>query len=76
MADTPRPLPDILAIFADGQADASITPQDMRDFVVSVNRLFNLYTSPSYANDTAAAAGGVQLGDVYRNGNFVMVRVS
>lgn len=32
--------------------------------------------SASYANDTAAAAGGVPVGGFYRNGNFVMVRLS
>lgn len=32
--------------------------------------------STSYANDAAAAAGGVQIGALYRNGSAVMVRVS
>jgi hypothetical protein len=34
-----------------------------------------LAASPSYANDTAAAAGGVGIDRLYRNGNFVMVRL-
>ena len=30
----------------------------------------------NYANDTAAAAGGVKVGGMYRNGSALMVRVS
>ena len=30
----------------------------------------------SYDDDTAAAAGGVRVGQQYRNGNFIMVRLS
>lgn len=35
MSDTVRSKSELQSIFADGQADGSITPQDMRDFVVS-----------------------------------------
>lgn len=35
-----------------------------------------LAQSASYANDAAAAAGGVIVGGLYRNGSQVMVRVS
>jgi hypothetical protein len=35
-----------------------------------------LHTSTSYANDAAAAAGGVVLGQFYRNGSVVMIRVA
>lgn len=35
-----------------------------------------LQQSPSYANDAAAAAGGVGVGVVYRNGSQVMVRIA
>jgi len=35
-----------------------------------------LAASPSYADDAAAAAGGVPVGYRYRNGSAVMVRVS
>ena len=31
---------------------------------------------PNYANDTAAASGGVPIGGLYRNGSVVQVRVS
>jgi hypothetical protein len=34
-----------------------------------------LAASPSYANDAAAAAGGVKVGGYYRNGSVVQVRV-
>jgi len=37
---------------------------------------FQLPTSTSYANDAAAAAGGVLVGELYRNGSAVMVRVA
>lgn len=30
----------------------------------------------NYANDTAAAAGGVAVGQLYRNGSIVQVRVT
>lgn len=32
--------------------------------------------STSYANDVAAAAGGVAVGEFYRNGSIVQIRVS
>ena len=32
--------------------------------------------SLNFADDTAAAAGGIPLGGLYRNGNFVQIRVS
>lgn len=38
--------------------------------------LSTLANAPSYANDAAAAAGGVPLNTLYRNGNFVMVRLT
>lgn len=37
MADTERTKTELLAIFADGQPDGSITPQDMRDYVVTAD---------------------------------------
>lgn len=35
-----------------------------------------IQAATSYANDTAAAAGGIPVGGVYRNGNFIMVRLT
>ena len=34
-----------------------------------------LQASNSYADDAAAAAGGVELGELYRNGNIVQIRI-
>ena len=33
-------------------------------------------TLSNYANDTAAAAGGVAVGQLYRNGSVIQVRVT
>lgn len=46
---------------------------DHAAFVASVAAL---PTAASYANDAAAAAGGVAVGGLYRNGSAVMVRVT
>ena len=35
-----------------------------------------LAASTSYANDTAAAAGGVVVGQFYRNGSVLQIRVT
>lgn len=76
MADTPRTLAELQTMFADSQPDNSITPQDVRDLIMSVINMVDLANQPSYANDAAAAAGGVAVGARYRNGNFVLVRLS
>jgi hypothetical protein len=44
----------------------------VNEFVV----LSEVSGSLDFANDTAAEAGGVPLGGLYRNGNFVMIRLS
>lgn len=38
--------------------------------------LTEVSASLNYADDTAAAAGGVPLGGLYRNGNFIQIRIS
>ena len=38
--------------------------------------LSQVSASLNYADDTAAAAGGVPLGGLYRNGNFILIRIS
>jgi len=38
--------------------------------------LSSVSSSLNFADDTAAAAGGVPLGGLYRNGNFVMIRLT
>jgi hypothetical protein len=35
-----------------------------------------LQASPSYADDTAAGLGGVEIGGLYRNGNDVKIRMT
>ena len=37
--------------------------------------LTQISSSLNYADDTAAAAGGVPLGGLYRNGNFILIRI-
>lgn len=36
----------------------------------------SLKTSPSYGTDAEAAAGGVAIGDFYRNGSIVQIRIT
>ena len=54
-------------------------PTDVfRDWVVAVDRIFRgglLGTLVSAANDAAAAAAGVPLNGLYRNGSAVQIRV-
>jgi len=44
--------------------------------VSSFTTLASVSSSLNFADDTAAAAGGVPLGGLYRNGNFVMIRLT
>ena len=50
------------------------------DFFDRLSRLqqavAQLPTKGSYGSDAAAAAGGVGIGEVYRNGSFICVRVA
>lgn len=76
MPDTPRSLAYLIGTsFVAGQVEG-IGSDDFRDFVSSVPIGLTLQASSSYADDTAAAAGGVPIGGYYRNGNFVMVRLT
>jgi hypothetical protein len=43
---------------------------------VSQDDLAGFNTLPNYANDAAAASGGVAIGGMYRNGSVIMVRVA
>ena len=56
----------------------SPSPQEFqRQTAVQLNAFFQrLANLPDYANDAAAAAGGVAVGELYRNGSQVMCRVS
>ena len=51
-------------------ADVYIASQT---FLVAMSQLSG---QPSYANDAAAKAGGVELNMPYRNGSLIMVRVA
>ena len=55
------------------------TPDWPRKIATAINALMGRTTYTglgNYANDAAAATGGVEIGDLYRNGSVVMVRVS
>ena len=43
---------------------------------IAPDNISGLNTLPNYANDAAAASGGVAVGAMYRNGSVLMVRVS
>jgi hypothetical protein len=43
---------------------------------LKVSGRINFANLPAYSDDAAAAAGGVEIGDLYRNGGFVIVRIS
>jgi len=49
------------------------TQTSWQDFSVLAS---SLVASSSYANDTEAAAGGVDIGELYRNGNIVQIRLT
>lgn len=55
-----------------GQVTVAGVPLVANDLV----RLDALAASTSYANDAAAAAGGVPVGQLYRNGSAVQIRVT
>lgn len=38
--------------------------------------LYDVASGNGYINDTQAAAGGVPIGGLYRNGNFIQIRIS
>ena len=46
--------------------------QTLQSFTI----LSNVSASLNFTDDTTAAAGGVPLGGLYRNGNFVMIRLT
>ena len=48
-----------------------------RQVTTQLNSFFQRLASlPNYANDAAAAIGGVAIGDLYRNGSVVQIRVT
>ena len=44
--------------------------------LVVENGVLHLVNVPSYASDAAAAAGGIPIGGIYRNGNFLIIRIA
>ena len=58
-----------------GKADATGGTIDTPT-VTGAILMTTLAASTSYANDAAAAAGGVALYQLYRNGNLVQIRLS
>lgn len=46
------------------------------EWIQLLNLLSLLVGTPSYANDAAAAVGGVAVGQIYRNGSTVCVRMA
>lgn len=57
MSDTARTLSALLTIFADGQAKGSITPQDMRDLLVSIQTAYGGMEITTAAETTIETAG-------------------
>jgi hypothetical protein len=43
---------------------------------LTVTGSINFLGLGNYADDTSAAAGGVAIGQIYRNGNFIVIRIS
>ena len=74
MAGRFKPPAQAAVVNSDGRLTAAWTAyfQDTSD---AVGALASLASGASYANDAAAAAGGVAIGSLYRNGSVVCVRV-
>ena len=62
----------VSASFATNAVSASYLNPITNSYVV----LTQVSQSLNYVDDTAAAAGGVPLGGIYRNGNFILIRLS
>ena len=62
----------VSASFATNAASASYLNPITNSYVV----LTQVSQSLNYVDDVAAAAGGVPLGGIYRNGNFILIRLS
>ncbi|HNC90519.1 MAG TPA: hypothetical protein PL000_16425, partial [Anaerolineales bacterium] len=45
-------------------------------FSITAAGMLNMVVPANYANDAAAAAGGVPVGGVYRNGSVLQIRVT
>ena len=62
MADTQRTQSTLLtSLFQDGQADGAITPQDVRDFIVSATPSVVALSMDGNATETAVAVAGTHV---------------
>jgi hypothetical protein len=68
--DTTNTLANLSAILLD------ILTGGVRRFVVYATGKLNIIPPAEFADDTAAAAGGLAIGDVYRTGSILKVRVA
>lgn len=73
----------VQSVTADNAISASYAVSASYFFTSSVtnaatasNYIMSNYIANEYADDTAAAAGGVPLGGIYRTGNVVVVRIA
>jgi hypothetical protein len=57
-------------------ATTAVTASYLNPIVNSYIILSQVSQSLDFADDAAAAAGGVPLGGLYRNGNFILIRIS
>ena len=57
-------------------ASYALTSSYLNPIVSSYVVLTQVSQSLNFADDTSAAAGGVPLGGLYRNGNFILIRIS
>jgi hypothetical protein len=76
-------LPDPYSGSVDGRIGINVVnPQYALDVSGSMRQeggyviLTQVSASLNFANDTAAAAGGVPLGGLYRNGNVIQIRLA
>lgn len=63
----------VLELYGSSQWQTVITSLTLGSATLVMTALLD---SPSYDDDAAAAAGGVVVGGIYRNGNFVMIRLT
>lgn len=57
-------------------ASFAATASSLNPITNSFIILSNVSSSLNFVDDTAASAGGVPLGGLYRNGNFILIRLS
>ena len=65
--------PDMLEVLS---AVERMRANKQRKDLLSPPLIFDISTVPDFANDGAAAGGGVLVGGVYRNGSVLMIRAA